>query len=122
MRSEEPFIYGPSNGKPGVKYEFLFISNDPNDDDIMYYIEWGDSFTDQTDYNESGEPVTVSHTYNSQGTYIIRVRAIDSYGEESNWSFFTIVIPRNKAIINSFFLQFLERFPLLKQLFTYFSL
>lgn len=114
---EDPFIYGPATGKSGVEYEFLFMSDDPNENDVMFSIEWGDGLTDDTDYYASGEPVNVRHTYDSDGTFIIRAKAIDSVGDESGWSVFTIVIPKNKATYNSFFLLFLERFPILGQLF-----
>ena len=114
---DDPFIYGPSTGKSGIEYEFLFMSDDPEENDVMFSIEWGDTLTEDTDYYASGDPVPVRHTYDSDGTFIIRAKAIDSVGDESGWSFFTIVIPKNKAIINSFFLQFLERFPFLEKLF-----
>ncbi|GAF87701.1 unnamed protein product, partial [marine sediment metagenome] len=78
-----------------------------------YYIEWccedgGDSET--TDFYPSGEPATASHTYAS-GTFVIRVTAIDINQAESDPSTLEVTMPRNKPVLNMFFLRFLQRFP-----------
>ena len=64
----------------------------------MYNIDWGDGDTDWTEYGDSGTEVTLKHTWTSQGTYTIKAQAVDFYGAESEWTEFSITIPRDKAI------------------------
>ena len=40
---DKPTIEGPSSGNAGIEYEFKFCSEDPDEDDIYYCIDWGDS-------------------------------------------------------------------------------
>ena len=37
---EAPTITGELKGRIRVEYEYTFNSNDPNGDDVYYYIEW----------------------------------------------------------------------------------
>ena len=39
----KPTITGNSSGKPGTEYEYTFVSTDPEEDEISYYIDWGDN-------------------------------------------------------------------------------
>ena len=108
-----PVIVGETNGKPGILYPYTFTSIDPDGDSVSYYIEWDDGdITDWTGFQPSGEPYSESHTWNKKGTYVIRAKAKDPYGLDSEWGELEVTIPRNKAT-NSFFFSFLERFPLL---------
>jgi hypothetical protein len=43
-----PTINGPSNGKPGTSYDFVFNAVDPDGNQIKYIINWGDGNTDTT--------------------------------------------------------------------------
>jgi outer membrane protein assembly factor BamB len=117
---EPPLIYGNYNGKPKVEYEYTFSAIDPNDDDVYYYIEWGDGKkTDWSGPYNSSEEVTFSHTWNKQGNYTIRTRAKDVHNLWGNWATLEVSMPKNKSI-NTPFLNFLENhprmFPLLRQL------
>ena len=38
----DPEIYGPSKGKVGVTYLFNVVTSDPENQNVSYYIEWGD--------------------------------------------------------------------------------
>jgi len=113
---EAPTITGPIRGKPWVKYAYQFCSNDPEDDNVSYYIEWGDgTTTGWTDYYPSGIEVAISHTWKKiDWDNLLRAKAKDIHGGESDWS--TRVIPINKVTVNHLFLRFLERFPLLERL------
>jgi len=111
-----PAIVGETNGKPGILYSYTFTSIDPDGDSVSYYIEWDDGdITNWTGFQPSGDPYSESHTWAKMGTYIIRAKAKDPYGLESEWGELKVTIPRNKAT-NSFFFSFLERFPLLLRL------
>jgi hypothetical protein len=47
---------------------------------------------------------------------------VDMLGEESDWSEFTVSIPRNKAITNPLFLRLLNRFQILLRLVSFFRI
>ena len=67
----------------------------------------------------SGEELSISHTWETEGTYTIKVKAKDEYGAESGWATLSVSMPRNRAI-NTPFMQFLQNFlqnhPLIYQL------
>jgi hypothetical protein len=107
-----PIINGPANGIVGEEYTFTFNSEDPEDDDVYYYIKWGDGHVEIWDGpHSSGVDFEISHSYTLEKTFTIEAKAKDTEGEESDWSTFTITIPRNKVIINPLLLRLLEQFP-----------
>ena len=110
-----PTIDGPTGGSAGNSYDYTFTSTDPDGNKVSYYVEWGD--TTNTGWFgpfASGTPQTKSHTWTEEGMYLIQAKAKDIYGAESGWGTLTVNMPRNKAIVNSLFQWFLERFPLLE--------
>ena len=107
-----PSIDGPASGKIGEEHEYNVSTIDPDEDEVWYYIDWGDdSFEEWIGPFDSGEEVVVSHTWDEQGTFYIRVKARDGYDFESDWGELEVTMPRNRIVDNSFFLDFLERFP-----------
>jgi len=113
-----PIITGPTSGMIKTSYNYILNSTDPDGDDIIYLIDWGDGDTDIAS-GESNEEVTLKHTWSSQGNYIIKAKAKDVHGAESDWATLEVSMPKNK-LINTPFLRFLENhphlFPLLRQL------
>jgi hypothetical protein len=88
----------------------------------MYIIDWDDGETTETECYPSGLEVEECHIYAELGTYIIRVKAKDClYGLESDWAELKVTMPRNRAIMNRPFLNFLQQhpnlFPILRLLF-----
>lgn len=78
---------GPNKGKPNEIYTFEAIGFDFDKDFIKYYWDWGDgSDFEITDYSESGENILINHTWTKQGSYNIKVKAVDINGYESSWS------------------------------------
>jgi len=107
-----PNITGPTSGNTGTAYDYNFVTTDPNGDNISYYIEWGDdSHTEWLGPYSSGEQITKSHTWSEKAPYVIRAKAKDVFDEESNWGTLEVTMPKNKILVNSLFLKFLERFP-----------
>ncbi len=50
-------------------------------------FDWGDGdYSTWTSSVSSGSSGSKSHSYSSTGTYSIKVKAKDSYGDESVWS------------------------------------
>jgi|GEM_PF-4046445 len=113
-----PTITGTSNGKPDTSYDYTFITTDPNEDKIHYYVDWGDNSKETLEGPyESGEPVTVSHTYTEKGTYNIKAKAIDQLETQSRWGTFEVSIAKNKAINTPLFLQkLIQHFPFLEKI------
>jgi len=112
----KPVGSGPINGKVGVDCFFSFVSIDPDEDNVSYYIDWGDDTSEEKGPFESGLEIIVNHTWYERGCYIIRCKAIDSYGAESDWLVRMFWIGRSKILNNSIILWFLPLYQLLNKL------
>jgi hypothetical protein len=110
---ERPIIGGSANGKPGVEYTYSFNTLDPYAADVYYYIDWGDSnFEDWIGPYNSGEKVSISHTWSEEDTYTIRAKARNIYSAESDWTTLEVTMPVNQQITTYPILQrILELFP-----------
>jgi agmatine deiminase len=105
---ETPEISGPTKGKPGVEYEYVFVSNDAEQDNVSYFIFWGDgTSTGWLGPYASGEEATASHVWDKKDIYTIKIKARDIYGEESNWGQLDISIPHSRLILSNY-LSFLS--------------
>jgi hypothetical protein len=93
---ETPQISGPADGLPGHSYNYTFVSSDPNSDSIYYWIDWDDGYTDGWlgPYN-SGQSITIPHTWDNPGEYTIEAKAKDTNGSESSWGTFLVNIINN---------------------------
>ena len=115
-----PEIDGPTNGKTGTSIDYTFNAVDPDGDQVKYLIDWGDGNSDTTALNPSGIDLKVSHIWSSKGTYIIKVKAEDTYGLVSPEATLSVTIPRNKIVNNTFFQSYLQNhsdmFPILQKL------
>jgi outer membrane protein assembly factor BamB len=114
-----PSIDGESNGNIDTTYPYTFLSTDPDNDTISYMIDWGDN-SDILQYGprKSGESITVEHTWTDAGAYIIKAKAVDEHGSESNWSTHNVVMPKPK-LMELLLDRFSERFPVLYRLFNF---
>jgi hypothetical protein len=82
-----PSICGPSEVEIGKDYDFTFVTTDPGDTDVYYYIDWGDGNVEEwTGPFPSGEEITVSHTWLTGGNATIKAKAKNTHGTESIWS------------------------------------
>ena len=104
-----PEINGPSSGKPGIEYEFTFVSVDPDNDDLYYLIDWGDGYEDVIGPFPSGTEAKASHSWVEKGKYIISAKAVDPYNAESPLGELIFTVPRNKVLSNSFILKYLQQ-------------
>jgi len=92
-----PIITGPSSGKIDETYYYEIVSEDPEGGEVSYYIDWGDD--DQEGWTRmlpSGEIYNISHIWNEEGSYTIKVKAKDDYGIESDWVSLEISMPKQK--------------------------
>ena len=121
---DRPLIGGRTSGKIWKKYNYTFLTTDPDNDVVYYYIEWGDDTNSGwIGPYSSGVAVIQAHKWNTQNTYIIRAKAKDVNGEESDWAYLEVTMPKTKPFIfNLPLLSWLfERFPLLYRLLNIFD-
>ena len=117
---KDPEINGPNRGSPNTVYDFTFLSFDPDNQTIQYIVDWGDgSEIVETDFYDNGTMITLNHSWDKKGEYIIKTRVIDEYGETSDWSTHKINIPRNRASYYSLIQWFLQKFPVLFRFLSY---
>ena len=108
-----PDINGPTSGKVRTSYSFSSSTTDPDGDSISYFFDWGDGTNSGwLGPYASGVIVNASHVWGNNGTYDIKVKALDELGSESDWSDpLSVSMPKNKAVTYSLLQNFLEIFP-----------
>ena len=84
----KPALSGPSSGYTGYVLTFYALSTDQDGNRIKYGFDWNnDGLADEwTDYYAAGTEGSISHSWNSEGAYYIKVKAKDEWGAESEWS------------------------------------
>ena len=114
-----PNIYGATSGKTGENQIYKLKAIDPDGDNISYCIDWGDNSSEVCiGPFPSGVEQTTSHTWDEEGTYIIKTKAIDIHGAESDWATLTVSMPKTKIynpIIQLLF-KVLERLPIFEKI------
>lgn len=120
-----PQVTGPAEGKPGKPYLFNMVTTDAQEHLIYYFVDWGDNTTsDWLGPYLSGTEIHVTHSWDAEGTYTVKVKAKDSMDAESDWGTVTIVMPMEYRFSFSAFLQhvfdlFPRAFPILRQVLGY---
>jgi hypothetical protein len=119
-----PTITGEINGTIRTSYNYTIQTTDPDQDNVLFHIDWGDNATTITGLNESGEKIIVSHMWETKGTYSVKVKAIDENYAESDWANLTVTMPYsyNKSIpqiLEWLFQRFPHVFPILRHLLGY---
>lgn len=107
---ESPTIQGHTKGAIKDEQTFQICSMDTDADAVFYLCVWGDDSNETwIGSYKSGQQTSVNHTWNKRGTYIIRVKAKDVHGAESDWTTLEVSMPKNKTI-DSIFPRFLEQY------------
>ena len=104
---ETPTIDGPIEGEVRTSLKYIVKAEDFDNTPVSYYFDWDDGTQTQTVDYEPGIPIPRHHTWNRQGTYTVKVKAIDTFGLESDWAIFEVTMPRNKPMMS----LFESRFP-----------
>ena len=95
----EPIIKGPMRGVVGVNYSFTFNSTDPEGDDVQYIVDWNDgSNLGITDFYPSGVEVTLNHSWDHEGAFLIMGGAIDIYDLPGKPAYWLIGVGKSKNI------------------------
>jgi hypothetical protein len=96
----KPVINGPTSGSSETEYEFVISTNDAENDEIYFFIDWDDGNTSGwLGPYQSEEEITVEKDWLEQGTYNIRVKAKDS--DEGDWETLAIRIPKKISLYNT---------------------
>jgi len=116
---ETPVINGPNSGIKNVEYTYILDSTeDPESDEIYAFWDWGDGT--QTEWlgpYSSGEQITKSHSWNSDGTYLIKAKIKDQFGFESDWTELSVSIPKNRGLFYNIINRIINKFPILRTIF-----
>ena len=110
MAPSAPNINGETQGKAGTEYSFTFQSTDENDDDLYYYVDWGDGQVEEwIGPFKSGQQMVLNHTWKDEDDFIIRAIAKDIFDQESEWATLEISMPFMLDHV-SFFIKILKHF------------
>jgi len=111
---------GPSNGKTGITYTYSSSTTDPEGENIYYLFDWGDGTNSGwTGPFTSGSAATEGHSWSSQGTFPVKVKAKDIHDQESPWSeSLSVSVPKSKMLTNlySYLQENYRLFPMLRMI------
>jgi hypothetical protein len=117
---------GSASGGVGTEYTYTTSTTDPDGDNISYMFDWGDgTFSSWVGPMNSGETASAKKTWNTKGTYQVKVVAKDTHGIYSVWSdSLPITMPLSYKmpflqLLERLFEQFPHMFPVLRHLLGY---
>jgi hypothetical protein len=104
---EAPRVTGPTSGDAGTPYTYEFTADDPNNDQVKFHIKWGDGSEEVSESYDTGETAQITHTWSTQGSYTIEVRAENTL--EGPWSTLDVSMPKRMSRgIWALFEEFIE--------------
>jgi len=90
----KPTITGPAKGKVGVKYDYTVKATDAENQQVDYFIDWGDgNTTGWLGPYDSSEQITVNHTWQTKATFTVKAKAKDILDAESQWATLDVKMP-----------------------------
>jgi hypothetical protein len=112
----KPSLTGPSQGKQGNSYTFYGSTTDPEGNQVYYLFDWDDGTnTGWIGPYASGQSASASHSWDTQGSYGIKVKSKDTHDAEGVWSDpVSFSVPRSRTF--SLFTHLMEQYPLLASL------
>ena len=112
-----PIISGPTEGAINEPHEYTFRSVDYDGDQIYYFVTWGNVNSGWMGPYDSGVEKLIKNIWEKEGFYTIKAKAKDENGNEGEWTYYRVRMPREKGLkTNSFLLKILNQFPILKQI------
>lgn len=113
----KPKIDGTPSGKTGTSYVYSTFTVDPDGDKLYYKFNWGDGTSSEwIGTFDSGTFCNESHSWDNEETFVVKVKAKDIKGAESDWATLEVTIPKTRALYNINWFSFLERLPLLQKI------
>lgn len=100
-----PTLTCATSGQTGQALSFTVSATDPDADSLRYGFDWVSAGTvnewvPATGYVVSGTSKTVSHTWNTAGTYIVKALAEDNVGGRSAWKSCAVTISAPPPVIS----------------------
>ena len=92
---ETPSIKGPLKERIMMQNQYSFNAVDPNFYNVRYFIDWGDSNLEWSDYCSSNEDLVVNHTWVKKGTYTVMAIAMNTHSSMSQWGTLTITMSKS---------------------------
>jgi hypothetical protein len=116
---------GPSSGTPGNSYTYSTSAVDNEGDEIFYMFDWGDgSNSGWKGPYPSGQTVSQSKTWNSRGTFSVRVQAKDTDDHKSKWSDpLNLQMPSYKLmnmVVSSILIRLTKKLPIINEFITFY--
>ncbi len=89
-----PGVTGDVTAEAGEEIEIKVKTTDSDGDQVYYMIDWGEEYVGVpwVGPSDSGEEVTITHTYIDAGVYEVYAKAKDVHGAESEWSYYPFKI------------------------------
>ena len=98
---DTPTIDGPRRGEINVEHIYTFSSSDIEEDDLYYYIDWGDgNYSGWLGPYESAEEISITHTWTQQNNYNIKAKVRDAINSESEWGTLEVSMPKDHTTSN----------------------
>ncbi len=120
---QKPTIKGNQQGKNETAYKYTISTDDPDGDEVKYYLNWGDDYwfggsAGWIGPYTSGEEVTLDKIYNEKGNYTIRAKAQDIYGAKSDWAILEVSMAKTHYYnsIIQILMKMLEGFPMFERI------
>ena len=90
---EQPVIQGPVAGGSGIELNYSAVSRDFEGDKISYKWDWGDGNVSEWigPFNAS-EPMMTHYSWELEGAYVVKVKAKEVTGNESDWTSYPVSI------------------------------
>lgn len=110
---DDPAITGATQGNTGEQYDYTLSTNDPDGDPVYFWVDWGDSTnTGWVGPFPSGTQTIEKHTWSTDDTYTIQVKAKDTWNMESGWTTLEVTMPKNVFVRQSVIYK-LNQFPII---------
>jgi outer membrane protein assembly factor BamB len=120
---DAPTITGQTNGRIKRTYDYTFTSTSPLENQLYYLIDWGDgTTTDWLGPYNSGESLTMEHSWSTKGTYIITARAKDTGNLWGPWGNLSVTMPYEPPhfrLLEWLLERFPNAFPILRYFFDH---
>jgi hypothetical protein len=75
----KPAIEGPSSGIMDTLYDFSIYSNDFDNDELVYYVDWDDGVISESLFISNGTEVIFKYAWSTPGIYRISAKSFDGF-------------------------------------------
>ncbi|RLF52160.1 MAG: hypothetical protein DRN24_03715 [Thermoplasmata archaeon] len=87
----KPIVSGSNDGHKNISYTYTIVSVDLDNDSLQYFIDWGDGSNYTSKFIDGNTSLTVNHTWDRAGRYIVKVKAFDNETFSANSSYIVYI-------------------------------